>query len=99
MPTAREPGFYKQVSATGAEEFVFAVNRELSEADPTPLAPERIRAAVEGPRGEKSSATGDGTFDSSGQAPDDQNLWWYVMAMMASFLFLELVLGNHTLRH
>ncbi len=98
-PTARQPGFYKQVSATGAEEFVFAVNRELSEADPTPLAPERIRAAVEGPRGEESTATGDGTFDSSGQAPDDQNLGWFVMLGLAGLLFVELVLGNHTLRH
>jgi hypothetical protein len=78
---------------------MLAVNRQLSEADPTPLAPEKIRAAVE-TAVDDVSAVHAAIFDDGQTAEkEDWFLWWYALAATGALLLAELWIGNKTLRH
>ena len=63
--TLEESGFYTELDPSGATDRLLAVNRQLTEADPTPIAPEKIQAAVE-TAADQVSAVGD---DTSGRRP------------------------------
>jgi hypothetical protein len=96
--TLDEPGFYTELDSAGAKERVLAVNRQLSEADPTPMAPEKVRAAVETATDQDAAARAAMIGDSEPADRDDQ-FWWYALMATGTLLIAELWVGNKTLRH
>ena len=95
-PSPAAPGFYTETDAEGAPRIVFAVNRDPAEADPTPLAAERVVAAVQAAAAGPDAATAGAYRDDYGNA---DRAWWYALLVVAGLLFVELNLANRTLRH
>ena len=97
---ATQPGFYTVLDKSGAEAFCYAVNGNLTEADPTSISGDEIAAAIQRAPDEILSG-----FDIDAKAAPEETkkdaagLWWYLLWAILGLTFAELVLGNKTLRH
>ena len=97
---ATQPGFYTLLNKSGGQDFCYAVNGNLTEADPTTTSADEITAAIQRAPDEILSG-----FDVDASAApeavnkDSAGLWWYLLWAILGLTFAELVLGNKTLRH
>ena len=96
---ATEPGFYHAVDEEGDAQFCFAVNRDAKEADPTTVSPDEIISALQLSPGEALEEGEVAVGETVATLDDSQNLWWYVIMVVAVLLVAELSLANRAYRH
>ena len=96
---ATEPGFYHAVDEEGDAQFCFAVNRDAKEADPTTVSPDEIISALQLSPGETLEEGEVAVGETVATLDDSQNLWWYVILVVAVLLVAELSLANRAYRH
>jgi hypothetical protein len=96
---ATQPGFYPVLNKAGAQDFCYAVNGNLAEGNPVTIGGDEIALAIERAPDEIL-----GGFDAdapikAGNEKKDAGLWWFLIWGILGLSFVELVLGNKTLRH
>ena len=97
--TATQPGFYLVMNQAGAQDFCYAVNGSMAEADPATISGDEIMAAIERAPDEILGGLNGGATAAPDEGKKDAGLWWYLMWGIMTLSFAELVLGNKTLRH
>lgn len=96
---AAEPGNYFGVNQNGNREFVYAVNANLTEADPTTVAAEVVTAAIERAPGELAGTLDADTGPAVAGAKKDTGWWWWLLCGLVGLTMVELAVGNRTMRH
>lgn len=96
---ATQPGFYNAFNAQGQQDFCFAVNGSMSEADPATIAGDEIAAAIQRAPDEILGSLDTDTAVAPAVDKKDAGLWWYLLWAVLLLTFGELVLGNKTMRH
>ncbi len=91
---ALKTGFHVLTNADGRA-VCYALNRPFAEADPLPLKPQELKAALERPAESERPAVA-GVASSGGHG---RELWWWLAAALALLLPAELWFANHTARH
>jgi len=97
--TATKPGFYLATSKSGTQDFCYAVNGSMAEADPATVSGDEIAAAIERAPDEALGGLEGGTTATLDSGKKDAGMWWYLMWAVVMLSLAELVLGNKTLRH
>lgn len=88
-------GFHGLTNATGRA-LCYAINRPFAEADPSPLKPEELKAALE-VASESEPAAAAGVLPVAGRS--GREVWWWLVAALALLLPFELWFANGTARH
>ena len=97
--TATQPGFYLQTNKDGVQDFCYAVNGNMAEADPATVSTDEIVAAIQRAPDEVLGELGGDPTAAPDDGKKDAGLWWYLVWGILTLSFAELVLGNKTLRH
>jgi hypothetical protein len=97
--TAAQPGLYPELNKDGVQDFCYAVNGNLAEADPATVGADEIMAAIERAPDEVLGELDGDAVAAPNEGKADAGLWWYLMWGILTLSFAELVLGNKTLRH
>jgi hypothetical protein len=96
---ATQPGFYTLLDKSGQALVTYAVNGNMTEANPATISADEIAAAIEKAPDQTEDAL---NADATAQPEDnkkDAGLWWYLVLGILGLSFVELILGNKTLRH
>jgi hypothetical protein len=87
-------GFHALTNGEGRA-VCYAVNRPFAEADPLPLKPQELKAALERP--DDADHAGVAGVPTAGKP--GRELWWWLAAALALLLPFELWFANRTARH
>ncbi len=96
---AAQPGFYNAFNAQGQHDFYYAVNGNMTEADPATVAGDEIASAIARAPDEALGGLDSGTANAPEAGIKDAGLWWFLLWGVLLLTFAELVVGNKTLRH
>ena len=96
---ATQPGFYTLLDKTGAQDFCYAVNGNLKEGNPATVGGDEISLAIERSPDEILNGFDADAPIATDDGKKDAGLWWYLLWGIVGLSFVELVLGNKTLRH